>query len=248
MGNLERQFGRHFRVGNIDRRVCGFDAEDVVLDAGTGGGYILEILSAKCKAVYATDIDSGFLRRITDGVTKDNLALAQADLRRMPFRSSCFTRVVCTEVLEHLPDPSGAIAELHRVVGPNGIVVVAVPTYFSEKLYSRLNHNYDKNQGQHITILSRDDWTRRFRQAHLVPIAVRNENFVPALYWTFRNVFLIKYDSSSGQVLETRLSDRLFWFATRLLDRATFGGFTQLGNRVFAKSWYFYLTTKEKPR
>ncbi|MBN2099218.1 MAG: class I SAM-dependent methyltransferase [Dehalococcoidia bacterium] len=241
METVEKESGRYSRVGMIDTRVCRFNPEDVVLDAGTGGGHLLKTLSSRCKAVYATDINSGFLRRVRRGISEPNVAVAQADVTRMPFKSSCFSKVVCSEVLEHLTDPSNAIAELHRVLRPNGTLVVAVPTYFSEKLYSRLNRKYDQNQGEHVTILQRDDWIRRFRQAHLQLFAVRNENFVPALYWTFRNVFPIRYDSSSGRVLETRLSDRLFFVATSVLNKATFGGFSQLGNVVFAKSWYFYL-------
>jgi ubiquinone/menaquinone biosynthesis C-methylase UbiE len=246
MGKVERRLQRHTRVGNIDTRVCHFNPGDVVLDAGTGGGYLLKTLSSKCKVVCATDISREFLRGIYDNLRdKDNIYLAQAELSRMPLNRSSFDRVICTEVLEHLADPTAAIAELCRLVTEDGILVVAVPTYFSEKLYSRLNRKYNRNQGQHVTILRRHAWINSFRDAHLEPIAIKNENFAPALYWTLRSIFPIRYDASSGLVTEKRLSDTAFWLLIYGANRLTFGAFDWVGRSIFPKSWYFYLVKKQ---
>jgi ubiquinone/menaquinone biosynthesis C-methylase UbiE len=239
------QVGSHSRVGNIDTRVCHFNPGDVVLDAGTGGGYLLKTLSSKCKVVCATDINWEFLAGLHDSLRgQDNVCFAQAELSRMPFNRSSFDRVICTEVLEHLADPTVAIAELRRLVAEDGIVVVAVPTYFSEKLYSKLNPKYDRNHGQHVTILRRHSWIELFRDAHLEPLAVKNENFAPALYWTLRSIFPIRYDASSGLVTEKRLSDRAFWLLMYGANRITFGAFDRVGRSIFPKSWYFYLVKK----
>jgi len=233
--NAQRQMGR------IDQPVCGISREDVVLDAGTGQGGLLRRLLSACQAVYTIDINGDLLERLRPKFAEDNIALIQADVRKMPFKSSCFDRVICTEVLEHLPDAFRAIEELNRVGRVDGTVVVAVPTHFSETLYSRLNRRYDRNRHEHVTILKKNEWISLFQAADFCVVAVRNQNFVPALYWAWRNVFTIRHDPSSGRILEKRFSDMLFWLLTSAANRLTLGGFIRAGNRVFPKSWYFYL-------
>jgi len=50
-----------------------------------------------------------------------------ADVTRIPFRDGAFDSALCTEVLEHLPDPGSCLDEIHRVVKPGGVVLFTVP-------------------------------------------------------------------------------------------------------------------------
>lgn len=43
----------------------------------------------------------------------------------VPVADASFAVVVCTQTLEHLPDPAAAVRELHRVVQPGGCVLVS---------------------------------------------------------------------------------------------------------------------------
>lgn len=56
---------------------------------------------------------------------------AAADVRgdalRLPFRDAAVDVVVCSEALEHLPDPFGALAEIARVLKPGGRTLLTVP-------------------------------------------------------------------------------------------------------------------------
>ena len=233
------------RLGNIKASLCRFGLQDVLLDAGTGSGYLLDVLSSRCKYVFAIDINLDFLEKIRHGSNRNNVALLQADVCRMPFKSSGFTKLVCTEVLEHLPDPSAAIQEFHILLKPGGIAVIAVPTRLSEKLYAILNRNYCRDQQEHVSILKREQWLSLFRKAGFDVFAVSNENFQPALYWVFRSIFPIKYDPSSGLPLEYRFTDSIFWFFVGRINRITFGAFNRLGSKILPKSWYFYLRKME---
>jgi len=47
--------------------------------------------------------------------------------KRIPYDDNYFDRVVVIHVLEHLPDLPAAIAEVHRVLKPNGIFSVVLP-------------------------------------------------------------------------------------------------------------------------
>lgn len=47
--------------------------------------------------------------------------------KRIPFDDNYFDRVVVIHVLEHLPDLPAALAEVHRVLKPNGLFSVVLP-------------------------------------------------------------------------------------------------------------------------
>ena len=51
----------------------------------------------------------------------------------LPFREDTFDSILCTEVLEHLPEPLVALEEMHRVSKPGGILLLTVP--LSEQLH-----------------------------------------------------------------------------------------------------------------
>lgn len=52
---------------------------------------------------------------------------AWADLTRLPFADDAFDLVICSHVLEHVPDDRAAMRELARVTATDGLVVVFVP-------------------------------------------------------------------------------------------------------------------------
>lgn len=56
---------------------------------------------------------------------EDGMNGAFADIVRLPFPDACFDLVLAIEVLEHVPDPVGALQELARVA--TGSLVMSVP-------------------------------------------------------------------------------------------------------------------------
>lgn len=51
----------------------------------------------------------------------------QADLSDMPFPDARWDLVVCSHVLEHVPDDATAISEISRVLAPHGRALIVVP-------------------------------------------------------------------------------------------------------------------------
>lgn len=51
----------------------------------------------------------------------------QVDLQNLPFEDQSYDFVFASHVLEHVPDDAKAIAEIRRILRPNGIAVLPVP-------------------------------------------------------------------------------------------------------------------------
>jgi SAM-dependent methyltransferase len=78
--------------------------------------------------------------------------LAAADALALPFRDRAFDVVVCSEVLEHIPDHRRAMREIVRVLKPGGDLIVSVPRWWPEKICWTLSRDYHlANQG-HVRI------------------------------------------------------------------------------------------------
>ena len=52
------------------------------------------------------------------------------DARRLPIREAVFDMVLCTEMLEHVPEPHVAIDEMRRVLKPGGVLVLTTRFLF----------------------------------------------------------------------------------------------------------------------
>ena len=50
-----------------------------------------------------------------------------SDITNIPTDEASFDNVMCTEVLEHVPDPQAALKELTRVLKKNGLLLLTIP-------------------------------------------------------------------------------------------------------------------------
>lgn len=77
----------------------------------------------------------------------------------IPFADGSFDHVFCIEVLEHVPNPYGALTDMHRVLRPGGVLVLSVPNpYHVKELIWNLLRIPDR-QG-HIYGWTRQNMTR----------------------------------------------------------------------------------------
>jgi ubiquinone/menaquinone biosynthesis C-methylase UbiE len=99
----------------------GVSGSDRVLDVGCGEGYVLARI--RSKEIVGLDISETALERISGSRAR----LVRADAARMPFTDSYFDGAICSETLEHVPEPGKIVKEISRVVRPGGIVLLSVP-------------------------------------------------------------------------------------------------------------------------
>jgi len=98
--------------------------EDRVLEVGCGAGNILEkSFSGK---LFGVDISSFILAKAKQKLNQIAF-LFQGDAQNLPCKDGVFTYVICSEVLEHLLDPSLSLHEIKRVLDCRGVAVISVP-------------------------------------------------------------------------------------------------------------------------
>jgi SAM-dependent methyltransferase len=94
-----------------------------ILDVGVGSGGVAIAFARRGCATHGVDISEEYLRIAgmrgkAHGVA---LALTKWDGRRLPYPENCFSGVLCTDVLEHVPSPAQLAQEIARVLRPGGI-------------------------------------------------------------------------------------------------------------------------------
>ncbi|AGB38841.1 class I SAM-dependent methyltransferase [Natronococcus occultus] len=107
----------------IDDRARIVDALDVtggdVLDVACGTGRLTRVLAADAAAVWGIDVSMGMVRRARrDG--RHNVVLAQMDAEDLRFEDGAFEGVACGWALHLFADIPTTVAEIHRVLAPDG--------------------------------------------------------------------------------------------------------------------------------
>jgi 2-polyprenyl-3-methyl-5-hydroxy-6-metoxy-1,4-benzoquinol methylase len=101
-----------------------------ILDAGCGEGYVTEWLARAFETTETTAVDgrADALAALTD--RSPNIHVVESDLSALPFADDSFELVVCTEVLEHVREPSAVLRELARVSAPYLFITVPHEPFF----------------------------------------------------------------------------------------------------------------------
>jgi len=138
-----------------------------ILDIGCGSGrHTCEAYRLEKAAVTGADLNPRDLHEARSRLEfHDRLgehgggtwSLSAADVTRLPFADACFDLVICSEVLEHIPDHRKAMQEIIRVLKPGSPLVVSVPRYLPERICWVLSDEYfNANQG-HVRIYRKND-------------------------------------------------------------------------------------------
>jgi ubiquinone/menaquinone biosynthesis C-methylase UbiE len=95
------------------------------LDAGCGTGTIARWLAAERGAsVVAVD---GSDKMLSHAVPAQGVEYRNADVVRTGLPDQSCDGVVCSSVLEYLPEPEVALKEFHRILKPGGFLLASVP-------------------------------------------------------------------------------------------------------------------------
>jgi len=99
-----------------------------VLDAACGTGYgSLRLARHGAREVLGVDIDAGAVAFARERYAARNLSFLEGDVAKLPVPEASFDVVTSFETIEHVPDAEAALAELTRVLVPNGVLLISTP-------------------------------------------------------------------------------------------------------------------------
>jgi ubiquinone/menaquinone biosynthesis C-methylase UbiE len=110
-------------------------------------------------------------------------AAVQGDALHLPFADGSFDRVICSEVLEHIPDDLSAMRELSRVLRPGGTMAVTVPRFGPELINWALSDEYHNVPGGHIRIYRRSVLMSRLASVGLRVTGKHYAHGLHSPYW-----------------------------------------------------------------
>jgi SAM-dependent methyltransferase len=189
--------------------------DDRALEVGFGAGIYLPALAELFSEVVATDLEDAHLRHARGIALKyPNLRLIRDDICNSGLAEASFSLVLCSEVIEHLPDSAPALAAIYRLLEPGGILILSTPQRSSLMEMScrvaflpgvidvvRKIYGEAVFENGHINLLSADEVTRQLEAAGFT---IR-ERFKSGMYVPSVAEFL----GGSGLRFEQWLEDKL---------------------------------------
>lgn len=107
-------------------------AEDV-LDVGFGGGLGLGMVLRRLTRGRVAGIDIseemvfGARKRFAEEIATERLTVTQAAVEAIPFEDGSFDRAYTVNTIFFWPDVPAGLSEIHRVLRPGGLLVIAAP-------------------------------------------------------------------------------------------------------------------------
>jgi SAM-dependent methyltransferase len=174
--------------------------DDIVLDVGCGDGNYSAVCGKWGAHVIFTDIDAENVaateKRLADTPARGITPII-GDANPLPLDNESVTRVISTEVIEHVDDPVTFLSELARVGRPGALYLLAVPDPVQEGLQRQLapaSFFVKPKPGEgtirglssgHLRTIGREEFERMVTDAGLVVEQHRYVGFYWALWFAF---------------------------------------------------------------
>jgi len=183
-------------VLTVDFERLGVGPGTRILDLGCGGGRHAFEAWRRGATVVALDRSDAELKEVR-GVVGGMLAAGElpdgapggavnADARALPAPDASFDAVIASEVLEHVWDDTGVIAELVRVLRPGGRLAVTVPTRWPERVCWALDYRYHDTPGGHVRIYRQRDVEAKLEAAGCWLRGSHHAHALHSPYWWLR--------------------------------------------------------------
>lgn len=102
-------------------------ADKAVLDVACGEGYGSALLAQTARTVVGVDIAEDVVKHASSCYGDAQISFAVGDCQNIPLPDHSVDVVVCFETIEHVADQSRAIAEMKRVLRPDGAIIMSTP-------------------------------------------------------------------------------------------------------------------------
>jgi ubiquinone/menaquinone biosynthesis C-methylase UbiE len=123
-GTYDRRYERNSYAGveRALRRFVGSQTGRQILEVGCGTGHWLEFLKAPSAHLTGLDFSAGMLAQAK--MRLPEIPFVQGTAERLPCGAETFDRVFCINALHHFPDKAAFLAEAHRILRANGMILI----------------------------------------------------------------------------------------------------------------------------
>jgi 2-polyprenyl-3-methyl-5-hydroxy-6-metoxy-1,4-benzoquinol methylase len=167
--------------------------DDSVLDFGCGGGGATMFCASRgAHVAFADSVPekvASLLERVKQTSARGAEGFVTAEAK-VPLANASMSRVLCLEVLEHVPEPSIVLAELVRVGQPDALFLLSVPDPAGEKIQKEFAPPFYFEAPNHIHIFEREAFARLVTDAGLEIVEHAGYGFFWTLWMSFYWVLL----------------------------------------------------------
>lgn len=124
-------------------------SNEKILDIGCGSGTLCLYLASKKNNVLGVDISSNAINAANNSRKKLKLKNIKFKTMNFPDRipNDKYSRVICSEVLEHIKDDILGLKQIYKLLTTKGIVIITVPSINAPMFKLGLATDFDKNVG-----------------------------------------------------------------------------------------------------
>lgn len=160
--------------------------DDIVVDIGCGDASGTAFCARQGASLIVADIDAekiAMARQRLAGSPAKSVEFHVTDGNPLPIADGIATRVVCTEVLEHVDDVSHFMRELVRVGQHGALYFITVPDQVAEELQKPIAPDVYFQKPNHVRIIGRDEFARIVTEAGLIVEKRSSYGFYWTVWW-----------------------------------------------------------------
>lgn len=124
---------------------------------GDGGLYQLTNTDSHYTGIDISPTQLAYFRKHIPKSRQKSTTLRKGDISKMPFTSNSFDVALVCDVLEHVLDPIKVLTEIHRIIKPNGYVLMSIPNEYVMQCARLLTMRFPLRSPDHIYALTVGD-------------------------------------------------------------------------------------------
>ena len=175
----DRNAGRYDRFMRKDRAVyekmyeliCPVVKDKTVLEVATGTGLIAKHIVKAAAHIEATDASVEMIAEAKRDNQSAKLHFSVQDMFRLPYADKSFDVVIVSNALHIVPQPEKALAEIHRVLKDDGVLIAPTFTHAGNSFSGKVRAFFLKLAGfplhsrwtseEYLCFLQQNGWTVR---------------------------------------------------------------------------------------
>ena len=235
-------FGKYFKkkntCGGIDKKIFNNSYNKKALDFGCGSGFVSIELAKNGFMVIAYDIDPECQKNFFNlsKEIKDKIDFHTGELNLFNSYDQYFDIIICREVFEHVPDRIELLKLFKKILSPNGLLIISVPTSRSEKIFLNFDPQW-LEKSEHTTILDENQLEQSFANTGFSISNIENTGFQWSILWLILAPF--KTAHRMENFISNNFLTRFALHVSKLITNIPF--IENIGNHLFPKSHVYYL-------